>query len=400
MAFARGLIDGTGMVSESPEFRSLGLAPVSSFVFGGHEVRRISLPEAISQTQESAGILPVGLLARLGKPLGAFAREIRPGFPTAGVKTGLHPGAVVARLRKDIESFRKRNRLDCVVVVNVASAEPGVTKFPRLRQAGRTVDGINKLLWSRGASAAGRQSGKKGTSRGSRGLEQASGKETVPPSVLYAVAAMESGCAYVNFTSSIGASLPGLDELSLKCRVPHAGRDGKTGETLLKTVLAPMFVARRLKLLSWEGHNLLGNSDGASLRNEANKRAKTEHKDSALRKIVGNDSMHSAVRIDFVPSLADWKTAWDFIHFEGFLGARMVLQLLWQGCDSALAAPLVLDLVRFSELSLRRGESGPLRHLACFFKDPVGTQTHDFRIQVEMLREYAGKAGQKQRVSD
>ncbi|MDQ7778153.1 MAG: inositol-3-phosphate synthase [Planctomycetota bacterium] len=363
MAFARGLLGGTGMVSEHSDFAALGLAPVGGFIFGGHEVAKTGLGPALKKTQESTGLLPDELILRLAKPLDLFGREVKRGYAVSGGRARSNAASVVGRLRRDIESFRRRNRLERVVVVNVASAEPAWEGIPGLAEAGRTADGIRRIV--RG--------------RGGRGL---------PPSMLYAIAAMESGCAYINFTSSLGASLPGMDELAREHGVPHAGRDGKTGETLVKTALAPMFTARRLRVLSWEGHNLLGNSDGATLRDERVKRAKTANKDAALRSIIRDDAMHSAVRIDYVPSLADWKTAWDFIHFEGFLGARMAMQFIWQGCDSALAAPLVLDLVRFADLALRRGESGPMPHLACFFKDPVGTDVHDFQAQYGMLRAY------------
>jgi myo-inositol-1-phosphate synthase len=93
-----------------------------------------------------------------------------------------------------------------------------------------------------------------------------------------------------------------------------------------------------------------------------------------------------------VPSLHDWKTAWDFVHFEGFLGARMTLQFTWSGSDSALAAPLVIDLVRWAELALRRGEAGEMEHTASYFKAPLAGGTHDFHQQFARLLEYAARA--------
>jgi myo-inositol-1-phosphate synthase len=99
--------------------------------------------------------------------------------------------------------------------------------------------------------------------------------------------------------------------------------------------------------------------------------------------------MHTRVTIDYVPSLGDWKTAWDFIHFRGFFGTRMTLQFTWSGSDSALAAPLVLDLTRLAELALRRGESGAMKHTAAFFKSPIGCQENDFHRQNSWLEEYA-----------
>jgi myo-inositol-1-phosphate synthase len=123
----------------------------------------------------------------------------------------------------------------------------------------------------------------------------------------------------------------------------------------------------------------------------ANNLAKVKDKDAALREILGDEKAHSRVRIDYVPSLGDWKTAWDFIHFEGFLGARMMLQFTWQGCDSALAAPLVIDLVRLADLAHRSGEKGAMKHTACFFKAPIGGGSHDFHRQMDDLAAYAAE---------
>jgi myo-inositol-1-phosphate synthase len=117
------------------------------------------------------------------------------------------------------------------------------------------------------------------------------------------------------------------------------------------------------------------------------------NKNEALRQLLGDADVHTHVGIDFVPSLQDWKTAWDFVHFEGFLGARMTLQFTWQGCDSALAAPLVIDLVRLTDFAAARGESGVLEHLASFFKAPLSGGSHDFQRQFQALIEYAEKHG-------
>jgi myo-inositol-1-phosphate synthase len=211
-----------------------------------------------------------------------------------------------------------------------------------------------------------------------------------PASVLYAYAALSSGRAFVNFTPNLGSSLPALRALAKARRVPHAGQDGKTGETLVKTVLAPMFHARALKVLAWQGYNMLGNRDGQVLEDPSHKAAKLRNKDEVLRDILGGD-FHSKVGIDYVPSLADWKTAWDFVHFEGFLGARMSLQFTWQGSDSALAAPLVLDLARLAAFAAAQGESGEMAHTACYFKAPLAGGTHDFHQQHARLLEYAAR---------
>ncbi|HLY11806.1 MAG TPA: inositol-3-phosphate synthase, partial [Planctomycetota bacterium] len=228
-------------------------------------------------------------------------------------------------------------------------------------------------------------------------LLEADRRDLFPASVLYALAAVESGCPYVNFTTCIGSSFPAMDELARRHGVPHVGRDGKTGETLMKTTLAPMFVARNLRVLSWEGYNMLGNRDGKVLDAPDANAAKCKDKDACLRDILDDDQTHSRVRIDYVPSLGDWKTAWDFIHFTGFLGTKMILQFIWQGCDSALASPLVLDLVRMADFAQRSNERGNLRHLACFFKAPYEAEEHGFFRQNEKLLEYVA-AHRKARV--
>jgi myo-inositol-1-phosphate synthase len=195
----------------------------------------------------------------------------------------------------------------------------------------------------------------------------------------------------VNMTPSRGATLPALEELARKRGVPHAGQDLKTGETLVKSVLAPLFARRNLRVLSWVGHNILGNRDGQVLNDPENKASKVKSKDALLAALLGYKPQ-SIVSIEYIESLDDWKTAWDHIHFEGFLGTKMMFQFTWQGCDSLLAAPLVIDLARLAAYAQRRGESGPMSHTACFFKSPIGVPEHDFGKQFLMLEEYLQKA--------
>jgi myo-inositol-1-phosphate synthase len=222
-----------------------------------------------------------------------------------------------------------------------------------------------------------------------RALDQ-DDQRAVRPSTLYAYAAAALGLPFVHFTPSNATLIPAVRELFDRTRAPYMGADGKTGETLVKSALAPMFKYRNLRVLTWQGYNLLGDRDGVVLADEENKRAKVASKDALLPRILGYP-LHTHVGIDYVPSLHDLKTAWDFIHFEGFLGHRMALQFTWQGCDAILAAPLVLDLVRFADLAARRGEHGPLRHLACFFKQPLGVDEHDLHQQWHLLTDYVAR---------
>jgi myo-inositol-1-phosphate synthase len=171
------------------------------------------------------------------------------------------------------------------------------------------------------------------------------------------------------------------------------GHDGKTGETLLKSALAPMFANRNLEIMSWVGHNIFGNMDGKVLNDPVNKQTKVTSKDHLLAEILGYHPQ-THVSIEYIESLGDWKTAWDHIHFKGFFGTPMVMQFTWQGCDSLLAAPLVLDLVRLTECAQRRGCKGLLTFLASFFKSPLGVHQNDFVRQFQMLQEWVAEQTQ------
>ena len=373
-AMKAGLAGPTGLVTSAPDFEGAGLVDPASLVIGGHEVRGGDLAASAEEFARVNGVLSREVLEAARPGLLAASADLRPGLslncgdairklaPLPADLDNRPLPEIVATIQRDIREFKERRGLDQVVVVNLASAEP---EAPLPREFSY-LESLTALV------AQDR-------------------RELFPASVLYAYAAIDGGFPYVNFTSSVGSSLASIDDLATRRGVPHAGRDGKTGETLVKTVLAPMFVARRLKVLSWEGHNLLGNRDGQVLDAPANNLAKVKDKDAALREILGDEKAHSRVRIDYVPSLGDWKTAWDFIHFEGFLGARMSLQFTWQGCDSALAAPLVIDLVRLADLAGRSGEKGAMRHTGCFFKAPFGGTTHDFHVQMDDLAAYAAQ---------
>ncbi len=263
------------------------------------------------------------------------------------------------RLQGDLREFQRQAQADRVVVVNVASTEPA-------SDLQRLPDHWNILA---------------------KRIEE-SDYDALPASSLYAIAAFQLGMPYINFTPSLGATPPAIQELAEIQKSCHAGQDGKTGETLLKSVLAPMFAARHLEVLSWVGHNIFGNLDGFVLDDPANKAAKIKGKDQLVGNILGYDPQ-TLVSIEYIRSLGDWKTAWDHIHFRGFLGTPMTLQFIWQGCDSLLAAPLVLDLIRFVELSRRRGEVGVLSHLASFFKRPLGATEHGFFQQFSQLLQWA-----------
>jgi myo-inositol-1-phosphate synthase len=370
-AITRGLADTAGLVTETGTFEGLDLVPVDQLVFGGHEIRKGSLVRSAKEFGERNGVLTRELRTAVAQDLRTADAEIRPGvLLNAGDEVAAmadtdargagSPADLVARVQSDLRSFQERNKLDTVVVVNLISTEPLLGLSPALQ----SLDAFE------GAIASGDVSG-------------------VPSSVLYAYAAVDAGFPFVDFTPAVAAGTAPVREAAQLRGVPHMGRDGKTGETLVKTVLAPMFLARHLPVLSWEGINMLGNRDGAVLREAGALASKVRDKDDALRRILKDDDTHSRVRIDYVPSLEDWKQAYDFIHFRGFLGARMQMHFLWQGCDSALAAPLVVDLVRLTDLAQRRGEVGTLPQLACFFKTPIDVPERDFASQMARLDRYA-----------
>jgi myo-inositol-1-phosphate synthase len=210
----------------------------------------------------------------------------------------------------------------------------------------------------------------------------------IQASTLYALAAIETGCPHANFTPSSGASLPAVVEIAREAGIPLAGRDGKTGETLLKTALAPMFPIRALTVEGWYGTNILGNTDGLVLADPENKASKITSKKGVLEGILGY-APEGDVRIDYFKPLADHKVAWNFIQFRGWGGHRMRMQFTWEGTDSVLAAPLVLDIARLVLHAQKRGESGPIGPLGLFFKTPEGSSEMNLHKQYEALLRWA-----------
>jgi len=369
-ALARGLTPTTGLVTALPRFESLGLDEPANFVVGGHDIRQANLLSAVKELHGRSNVFDQRVIDACAADLDAWSAHLRPGAayrpnPTiaamadrADVATAATPRAFLDQVQRDLKAFVASAKLDQLVVVNAASTEPPF----ELGDEHQSLEKLQAALERPGSGA-------------------------LPTSSLYAYAAIDAGFPYVNLTPSRGATLPAIEELAAKKRVPLAGQDLKTGETLLKSVLAPLFARRNLKVLSWVGHNILGNRDGLVLNDPQNKASKVKSKDHLLGELLGYKPQ-SHVSIEYIESLDDWKTAWDHIHFEGFLGTKMTLQFTWQGCDSLLAAPLVVDIARLALLAQRRGESGPMNHLASFFKSPVGVEQHDFNKQFEMLDAY------------
>ena len=372
-ALARGNAMPVGMVTALPQFQLREWDGFDSFVVGGHDIRNGSFNTTAMELHRRAGVFSDELVAACEPDLTSWSANVKPGViyrpneaiaklaDRRDVRLASDPIAAIQQIQQDIRAFESDHNLDQVVVVNVASTEP---PFP-LGEEHQTMAGLEKIL-------------------------DRPNPPPLPTSSLYAYAALDAIYPYVNITPSLGASLPAIEELAKLRGTPHAGQDAKTGETLLKSVLAPMFAKRNLKVLSWVGHNILGNRDGLVLSDPMNKASKVKSKEGLLADLLGYRPQ-SHVSIEYIESLDDWKTAWDHIHFEGFLGTKMTLQFTWQGCDSVLAAPLVIDLARLVLLAQRRGEVGAVKELASFFKSPLGVGEHDFGKQFSMLEQYMAR---------
>lgn len=405
-ALRRGLVGSQGLVTQLPQFQHLGLADWDQFVVAGHDIRRASLvDEAMRLVDESRTVSPA-VFEQCHSELEEIDGRIKPGTiqnvgPTIAALADMElpqnetPKECIARLSADMAAFVQEQRLSHLVVVNVASTEPPVD-VSGLPSSWKELE---RLL-----AAQGGQSHFCGGDVGSPNKIDRAGKIgtvpcakvgtvpcPLPASSLYAIAALAAGHSYINFTPSLGPAPAAIGELAQLRGACYFGCDGKTGETLLKSVLAPMFARRNLSVLSWVGHNIFGNLDGQVLSDPANKQTKIASKDRLVGEVLGYQP-NTLVSIEYLPDLGDWKTAWDHVHFAGFLGVPMTLQFTWQGCDSALAAPLVLDLARLAELAHRRGHVGPMPFLASFFKSPYGVSEHRFDRQFQMLEDWANES--------
>jgi myo-inositol-1-phosphate synthase len=378
VALKKGLIGEVGLVSALPQFKSLELLDWKDLVVGGHDIRDGRLYDEAMRMHTESRAIAAEILQQCKSDLEKIEKNLRPGtihnvgptiskFAEPAVRSLKEtPREAIKRLQHDMDSFRREQKLAHLVVLYVASTEPPVdmAAIPaRWSQLDKLLDQPRKC--------------------------------PLPASSLYAIAALDLGATFINFTPSTGATPPAIQELAIERGTRHMGYDGKTGETLMKSVLAPMFAHRNLEVMSWVGHNIFGNMDGKVLDDPINKKSKVTSKDRLLGQILGYPPQ-TLVSIEYIASMGDWKTAWDHIHFRGFLGTPMTLQFTWQGCDSLLAAPLVLDLVRFGERAWRRGDTGVLTFLASFFKSPLGTDQHDFAVQYQALEAWAAEtAGAK-----
>ncbi len=357
LALRAGVTGGGGCVTELPAFARVPLPGWDDLVLGGHDIVHTPLEKRAEQLAH-AGVFGHSVYAAVRSGLAEVDAEIRDGYHPA-THTGAQADAA-ERLTADIRAFAVRHDLARVVVVNVSSTEAPCPHLPEHDD----LDALETAL----ADPV---------------------RAVLPSSSLSAYAALKAGAPYVEFTPSAGITLPALRQLAEREGLPYAGSDGKTGETLLRTVLAPMFSARALKVRSWAGTNLLGGGDGETLADPVTANSKLESKARGLAALLGDD-VTAPLHIDNVPDLGEVKTAWDHVSFEGFLGARMTLQFTWTGFDSALAAPLILDLARLVTTAHAAGRSGALTELGFFFKDPLGSDEHRFAEQSARLIAWAG----------
>jgi myo-inositol-1-phosphate synthase len=357
-AIASGAAPSNGCATATPAFEDVPLAGFDAIVIGGHDVSSTPLLEK-AMGLAAGGMFPTSVVAEVADRLDATDREIRRSF---GVEGGSQQDEI-DRQAADIVEFRERHALARVVVIDVASTEV----LPQDRPE------FHDLAALRAALAR-------------------PGETVLPPSSISALAAVTAGSPYVCFTPSTALALPALEEWAAEAGIPIAGQDGKTGETLLRSVLAPMFTARGMRVLSWAGANLLGGGDGQTLADPEAVRSKLVSKNRGLRSLLG-DEVVTPLHIDNVPDLGDVKTAWDHVHAEGFLGSRITVQTIWSAYDSALAAPLILDLARLMSLADAAGISGPVAEMGFFFKDPWGSVVHGFAEQTAELVAWSARTG-------
>ena len=365
----RAGLDGLPLAT-LPEAQSAGLADYEGLVFGGwdlydgdlaaaarhHSVLDLGQYEATRETLSQITPWPA-----YGND--AFCRGVT-GEHCQDADLGLRQS--VDALRADLRRFKESNGLDRAVVINLASTE----SWPDLTaDVFQTADAFEAAIDA--------------------------DDEQVPPAMLYAYAAVLEGCPYGNFTPSVGADVPALVELAEQRGVPLAGKDGKTGQTFIKTLMAPGLRDRALRVEGWFSTNILGNRDGEALREAGSLASKIGTKGSVLDQILGYPVEDHVVKINYYRPRGDAKEAWDNVDLVGFLGQRMQLKINFLCKDSILAAPLAIEIARCLDLAQRAGRGGVQEPMGVFFKGPMTTDRdavpeHDFGKQQLAFAEWLG----------
>ena len=346
------------------------LASLDDIVFGGWD----PIPDDAYTAAKKAGVLEAKDL----DPIADFLKSIVP-MPAVfdnkyvtringtNVKTGKTKRDLAEQLRQDIRSFKAKHGLERVVLVWCGSTEIFIKPGPQHA----TLEQFE------------------------RAMEQ--NDDAVAPSMLYAYAAIMEGAAFCNGAPNLSVDIPALVQLATERGVPISGKDFKTGQTWMKTVVAPGIKARMLGLAGWYSTNILGNRDGEVLDDPASFKTKEESKLSVLHTILQpelypalyKDFSH-VVRINYYPPRGDNKEGWDNIDIVGWMGYPMQIKVNFLCRDSILAAPLVLDLALFSDFAQRAGMKGIQEWLSFYYKSPLTAQglqpEHDLFIQQTKLK--------------
>jgi myo-inositol-1-phosphate synthase len=348
----RGLTDTKGLPLAG--VKGAGLVDYGDLVFAGWDLYDDDLAKAaknhavLSESQLTA-VAPV--LGKMRPWTASSNTDFCRNVVGHSVKKAKGLRAQVQGILEDLVRFKKEQRLDRVVIINVASTE-------------RPVDLTQPQFATPEAFDAALDAN----------------DPHISPAMLYAYAAVTTGTPFANFTPSVAADVPALLQLARRNGSPVAGKDGKTGQTLLKTVLAPALRDRALYVEGWYSTNILGNRDGEALNDPASKASKIDTKGAVLDSILGYKVQDHIVQIQYYRPRGDNKEAWDNIDVTGFCGQPMQLKINFLCKDSILAAPLVVELARTLDLAKRRGEAGVIEELGCFFKAPMtrdgGTPEH------------------------
>ena len=346
------------------------LASLDDLVFGAWDIFADNAFEAAS----TAGVIESSLLEQVRPELEAirpwaavFDQRYVKRLMGTNVKTGATKRDLAEQVRADIRAFREEHALARLVMIWCGSTEIFMTPAPEHQS-------IAAFEAAMDSSADG-----------------------ISSSMIYAYAALKEGIPYANAAPNLSADIPALDRLALDNGAPVAGKDLKTGQTLVKTIVAPGLKARLIGVSGWYSTNILGNRDGEVLDDPESFRTKEESKKSVLDYILQPelypglyDDLCHVVRINYYPPRGDDKEGWDNIDLVGWLGYPMQLKINFLCRDSILAAPIVLDLVLFLDLAQRAGMSGVQEWLSFYFKSPVHAPglypEHDLFIQLMKLK--------------
>ncbi len=346
------------------------LAELDDLQFGGWDV----FPDDAYQAASKAGVLDARDLEKAQKFLksikpmkAAFDQTYIKNLQGTHVKKGKTKFDLAEQIREDIRGFKKKSKADRLVMVWCGSTEV----FLRAEEVHRDLQSLEKAMKTNHPAIA--------------------------PSMLYAYAAISEGVPFANGAPNLTVDIPALEEYAKTKGVPITGKDFKTGQTLMKTILAPGFKARMLGLNGWFSTNILGNRDGEVLDDPGSFKTKEESKLGALEYILQPKiypelygKIHHKVRINYYPPRGDNKEGWDNIDIFGWLGYPMQIKVDFLCRDSILAAPIVLDLVLFLDLAKRAGMRGIQEWLSFYFKSPMCAPElypeHDLFIQLMKLK--------------